>query len=113
LLVFSLYWINGSSRWWQASLVFWEQPFPVWLIPICSGLSFLGARYRADFPRLLTNLPGAAVDLGRIAGRGVERLLQWTAVIYRSTLGLLEGRGGLVWAFLGAFLMLTLLLGGG
>jgi hypothetical protein len=43
----------------------------------------------------------------------VERLLQLTAVIYRRILGLLEGKGGLVWAFLGAFLMLTLLLGGG
>ena len=113
LLVLSAYWINGSSSWWRASLAFWKQPLQVWLIPFCSGVSFLGARYLTELPRVLANLPGAAADLGRISGRGVERLLQLTAVIHRRILGLLEGRGGLVWAFLGAFLMLTLLLGGG
>jgi hypothetical protein len=113
LLVLSAYWINVSSPWWRASLAFWEQPLQIWLIPLCSGFAILGARYLTDLPRVLANLPGAAADLGRITGRGVERLLQLTAVIYRRILGLLEGKGGLVWAFLGAFLMLTLLLGGG
>jgi len=113
LLIFNLYWINISSAWWRSSLSFWDQPLLGWLVPLIFGASFLAVWFRQDLPEILPNLSGAAADFSRLTARGLEGGLRISAVLFQEILGLLEGRGGLVWALLGAFLMLSLLLGGG
>lgn len=113
LLIFSLYWVNISSAWWGSSLSFWNQSLLGWLVPLIPGVSFLAVWFLLDLPGVLPNLSGAAADFSRLTARGLEGGLRISAVLFQETLGLLEGRGGLVWALLGAFLMLSLLLGGG
>lgn len=113
LILAVFYWVLVSPVWWRSSLGFWQQPFQTWILPLTAGAVVFGARYIPGSLPVLNKLPSGVLNLFRFALRLGEGVLRGTAAAFRGTLGLLEGRGGLVWALLTATLILSLLIRSG